>query len=119
MGSETAVKERPILFSGPMVRAILEGRKTQTRRVVKDAHGVEGWSELESLPRVWRGRYYPSGYGDFRCPYGDVGERLWVRETFDLVKDPAAHVASEEDLLDVDLTLYPCPPAHHRDEEDG
>jgi hypothetical protein len=47
------MKERPILFSGPMVRAILEGRKTQTRRIV-------------------------------RCPFGQQGDRLWVRETWAL-----------------------------------
>ena len=61
------MKERPILFSGPMVRAILDGRKTQTRRVVKI------------------GSYRPSGpFGDHAgyCPYGKPGDRLWVRETF-------------------------------------
>ena len=62
------MKERPILFSGPMVRAIIEGRKTQTRRVVKPQPGD-----------------HPSddGYGvTYRCPYGAPGDRLWVRETF-------------------------------------
>jgi hypothetical protein len=56
----TAVRERPILFSGDMVRAILAGTKTQTRRVVK-------------------------GDGEFnrrRCPYGEPGDRLWVREAW-------------------------------------
>jgi hypothetical protein len=64
------MRERPILFSGPLVRAILEGRKTQTRRVAKiklDRHGfVEG--ELDD-------------HAD-RCPYGAPGDRLWVRETW-------------------------------------
>lgn len=62
------MKERPILFSGPMVRAILEGRKTQTRRVVK-----------ESAVKL------PNGDGApffVECPYGIPGDRLWVRETF-------------------------------------
>jgi hypothetical protein len=48
------MKERPIIFSGPMVRAILEGGKTQTRRPMKSK----------------------------TCPYGSIGDRLWVKETF-------------------------------------
>ena len=57
------MKERPILFSGDMVRAILAGEKTQTRRVAK------------IQPMDWSKTY-------FRCPYGQPGDRLWVRETF-------------------------------------
>ncbi|MDV6347520.1 hypothetical protein R2083_08330 [Nitrosomonas sp. Is35] len=60
------MKERPILFSAPMVHAILDGRKTQTRRICK------GQRELSNIH-------------DFqldRCPYGKPGDRLWVRETF-------------------------------------
>ena len=54
------IKERPILMSAPMVRVILERRKTQTRRIIK-----------------------PQPYLDaLKCPYGNAGERLWVRETF-------------------------------------
>lgn len=53
----TFMKERPILFSGPMVRAILSGVKTQTRRVAK------------VIPL------------DGACPYGEPGDRLWVKET--------------------------------------
>ncbi|WP_042886279.1 hypothetical protein [Cupriavidus necator] len=69
------MKERPILFSGAMVRAILDGRKTQTRRVVKESH-------------LAHTRYVPDGAGDvfvhdtYRCPYGLSGDRLWVRETW-------------------------------------
>jgi len=55
------MKERPILFSAPMVRAILEGRKTQTRRVVKNKYSHD-----------WRRK----------CPYGQRGDMLWVRETW-------------------------------------
>jgi len=72
------VKERPILFSGPMVRAILEGRKTQTRRVVR-------WPEREpSGPEIISGNpgSYYVGEWEVRCPYGVPGDRLWVRETF-------------------------------------
>lgn len=74
------MKERPILFSGPMVRAILEGRKTQTRRVC-------GYPKLKVVHAV-----YPDGSADtncifekgdqrIHCPHGGVGDRLWVRET--------------------------------------
>ena len=62
------MKEHPILMSTPMVKAILEGRKTQTRRVAKDFLG------LSELPEDW------GYYGYLR--YGQVGDRLWVRETF-------------------------------------
>ncbi len=65
------MKEHPILFSGPMVRAILEGRKTQTRRVVKNPY-TEGIHAADSK-NVPNGRY---------CPYGQPGDRLWVRETW-------------------------------------
>jgi hypothetical protein len=64
----TATKERPILFSGPMVRAILAGRKTQTRRAVKGA-----WE--------FNGDESGCGWEPPRCPYGAPGDRLWVRET--------------------------------------
>lgn len=63
------MKERPILFSGPMVSAILNGSKTMTRRVAKE------FTEQHAgiLKR------FPNQQG---CPYGKPGDRLWVRETF-------------------------------------
>ncbi|WP_186028441.1 hypothetical protein [Burkholderia gladioli] len=90
------MKERPILFSAPMVRAILEGRKTQTRRVVKhqppddvapitvaryhptiiDRHGDEAPGD-----EVF-GAYSEDGVWGCKCPYGEPGDRLWVRETW-------------------------------------
>lgn len=72
------MKERPILFSGPMVRAILEGRKTMTRRVVKLRYGAD---VVVTNGQVWKpARVDYAGYVD--CPYGQVGDRLWVRESF-------------------------------------
>ena len=68
------MKERPILFSGAMVRALLAGTKTQTRRVVKQKHLP--WLEnsvLNFLDGKWNQR---------PLPYGQPGDRLWVRETF-------------------------------------
>jgi hypothetical protein len=58
------MSEKPILFSGEMVRTILDGNKTQTRRVVK------------SKPRHNQ---------EMACPYGRNGDRLWVRETFGML----------------------------------
>ena len=75
------MKERPILFSGPMVRAILEGRKTQTRRIL----------HLPDSAKVNRQKgtysFYECGFSAKdeplpKCPYGVPGDHLWVRETF-------------------------------------
>jgi hypothetical protein len=70
------MKERGILFSGPMVRAILEGRKTQTRRVVK-GKALE-WLEQ---PHGFSPSFVANP-GNFLSPYGYAGDRLWVRETW-------------------------------------
>ena len=60
------MKERPIIFSTEMVNAILEGKKTQTRRVIK--HSKKLWIQ-EQVSNI------------NKCPYGQVGDRLWVKET--------------------------------------
>jgi len=70
------MKEHPILFSGPMVRAILEGRKTQTRRVVTPQPKLHG-DEEEIVSAAW-----DAGFIDVKCPYGKPGDRLWVRENW-------------------------------------
>lgn len=73
------MKERPILFSGPMVRAILEGRKTMTRRVVKGCPGSVVWNQIV-LSRY--GGWCDEHGRRVTCPYGKPGDRLWVRETW-------------------------------------
>jgi hypothetical protein len=100
------MKERPIIFSAPMVRAILEGTKTQTRRVVKpqppeilpayapkvywparDRHMTHGdpdgaaYLQFER-PGDYDGAHVMRGGFGFRCPYGQPGDRLWVREAW-------------------------------------
>lgn len=72
------MKERPILFSAPMVRAILEGRKTQTRRVVKPRKDLSFGCLLQ--PHELAGEVNSGDY--MNCPYGKPGDRLWVRETW-------------------------------------
>ncbi len=69
--------ERPIIFSGPMVRAILDGTKTQTRRVVKVQPSILDGRLMHHVA----GPKWESGL-PYRCPYGCVKDRLWVRETF-------------------------------------
>lgn len=91
---EKFMRESPIFFNGPMVRAILDGTKTQTRRVVKWRHPEPGLNHSCSGLIVYS--YTPNTFtlesqgnagcecrsGPTRCPYGQVGDRLWVRETF-------------------------------------
>ena len=83
------MKERPILFSGPMVRALLDGSKTQTRRVCKPAQFYSLSTVVEVPDPMERGQVYNgSHFGDedgevqFASPYGGRGDRLWVREAW-------------------------------------
>lgn len=71
------MKERPILFNGEMVRAILEGVKTETRRPVKPQ---------------------PQGESHPSSPFGEAGDRLWVRETFALERGQVLYRADEPPL---------------------
>ncbi len=76
--------ERPIIFSGPMVRAILEGRKTQTRRVVKgNPIDIVTLIGADDKPTGEYGLCFHPSVIERRvsCPYGQPGDRLWVRET--------------------------------------
>lgn len=100
-------KERPILFSTPMVQAILEGRKTQTRRIVRynitlesdmppkgllenfavyDKKGVQYWLDGEDCPAT-----LANGF----CPYGSSGDILWVRETWNITRGWGENISGE------------------------
>lgn len=116
----TQIKERPILFSGPMVRATLDDRKTKTRRVVKLPNDVEcrnvryyappsgrsqpGWAE----PGVNYQAYDKSdphhmiGNRIDPCPYGQPGDRLWVRETW----RPSGDLELSECISAKDIMFY-------------
>ncbi|HCF4493217.1 TPA: hypothetical protein NIE91_000203 [Pseudomonas aeruginosa] len=77
------MKERPILFTGPMVRAILEGRKTVTRRVMKPQPDFLGSMVDPNTPF----KTLDAGlHARITCPYGEPGDRLWVRETWHVGK---------------------------------
>lgn len=87
----TPTKERPILFSAEMVRAILDGRKTVTRRPVRFPRNRDALVLVEQRDgSLWP---YQSDDGEseicddgcehpIACPYGSPGDRLWVRETW-------------------------------------
>ncbi len=80
------MKERGMIFNGEMVRAILEGRKTQTRRMLSPlqlkmidvAASIGECYQLESVHQHANSQSY---YREW-CPFGAVGDRLWVRETW-------------------------------------
>ncbi|MDP8601536.1 hypothetical protein QZQ18_18905 [Serratia marcescens] len=96
------MKERPVIFNGEMVRAILDGRKTQTRRALnwkrqpytemaeRDDGSLWPWAEDgERGGDIW-----------FSCPFGEVGDRLWVRETFAAFDADWKHPGKPHDLKD-------------------
>jgi hypothetical protein len=85
------MKERPILFSALMVRAILDGRKTQTRRVLKNQPEIikDPFPTTDEVKGVFKfkestGIYQCLGMQNLieTCPYGQPGDRLWVRESW-------------------------------------
>lgn len=114
--------ERPILFSGEMVRAILEGRKTQTRRILKpqpiqvhdiqdrrkqkkgdlfigpdimptgDSNGLVIGVAENNGTTRWIGQNFCEEY----CPYGKTGDRLWVKETFRAIKNAKGKMQNVE-----------------------
>lgn len=93
--AEPIVAEHPILFSAPMVRAIRERRKAQTRRIVKHQglpldefafYEVDG-----NVVRTERGK-------PLACPYGKPGDRLWVRETWQENEPPSGWIYRADDI---------------------
>lgn len=109
------MKERPILLSAEMVRAVLDGRKTQTRRIIQSpaknmqarghecisyrAPGDKWYQDYVFSMRDRSGTWQDYKHEQFfaKCPFGAVGDRLWVRETCQGVEHESG----------LDVVLYP------------
>lgn len=110
------MKERPIVFTGEMVRAILDGRKSQTRRVVKP-QPPQGASLVEFGPHDHISEFHRNKLHWFVaeaddlwpceredcicCPYGQPGDRLWVREAF-----AYRYFTSDDPITEKSLVAY-------------
>lgn len=98
------MRERPILFSGQMVRAILEGRKTQTRRMVKPQAAILTDEMARGFgirpPAVENAPVIP-------CPYGQPGDRLWVRETWAVHPETGSLLYRADDEAPADTRWKP------------
>lgn len=116
------MKDRPILFSAPKVRAILDGRKTQTRRVIKSQPSDHHWHcfkdytlSAKVLPCANNGgttfvTWTHRARGNFDvdwarpfCPFGQPGDRLWVKETWNTSERLAALKPTEIDPLEAHI----------------
>jgi len=99
-------KERPILFNGAMVCAILEGRKTVTRRALPAGLDPDRLGETMSKAQ-WQkvNRERPVAFGiTYFCPFGQPGDRLWVRETWgdvNLAGAPGIAYRADDDIRDL------------------
>jgi hypothetical protein len=91
---EVRVKERPIIFSAPMVRAILDGRKTQTRRPIADCGDLIAENHDGAIRLC---RHCDHGTGYLRCPHGAPGDRLYVRETHAIMNHDTRRVWYQAD----------------------
>lgn len=106
------MKEIPILFSTPMVQALLAGRKTMTRRIVKAEHVLYNLNVNNFIPE-----YYHNDKEGW-CPYGQPGDLLWVRETWGIGSRPDPFVGcvdgfeykADQAMVDEieSLPIYPC-----------
>lgn len=94
------MRELPILFSGPMVKAILDGQKTMTRRVVKAPVALLDQVRIDPSDTSGRQLLKP-------CPFGVPGDRLWVRETWTshstCGSNPIVHYAADGEMRTIDV----------------
>ncbi len=94
------MRERPILFNGDMVRAILAGQKTQTRRAVKGM-ALDWLGEVQFTPE------YVASPGNDLCPFGQPGDRLWVRETTQVDRTTSDSAELSRYSADQEPVCYP------------
>ncbi|EOX3911690.1 hypothetical protein D9H19_02985 [Escherichia coli] len=110
------MKERGMIFNDAMVRAILEGRKTQTRRPVKNV-GADNYLVISKPTKKRNGVYIhvmdAPKHG--LCPFGNVGDRIWVRETFnafwldnDVIQEIKNGVSLASELCDYKADYSDC-----------
>lgn len=82
------MKERPVIFSAASINAIRRGDKTQTRRIISPqpppGYLFREWVNDTGLSARFENQTEPLGMWTKRCPYGDVGDRLWIREVWGL-----------------------------------
>ena len=116
MNNVKETKERPIIFNSEMIRAILEGRKTQTRRIVKsqppkgswvcfdgiDAYQGEGYffqypQNIDGGKIIFNKKFLLPQKG--KCPFGKIGDRLWVRETWAVIDYPDGTTARKYETI--------------------
>lgn len=118
--------ERPILFSPPMVKAILQGRKTQTRRALRDQQPIDLGAAMHGAHLNRRdvhdhGKLVGHRMAPVRCPYGQPGDRLWVREALYLGDDNKWRRTADESLIELDSdnewVPYMLSWAHHKEGE--
>uniref|UniRef100_A0A6M3LT89 ASCH domain-containing protein n=1 Tax=viral metagenome TaxID=1070528 RepID=A0A6M3LT89_9ZZZZ len=119
--------KRPILFNSKMVSAILEGHKTQTRRVIKPQPDFSG----VIYPSLLKWRRFRSKWGAFpqnaskgsipifayNCPFGKVGDKLYVREKFQLSKGDFASTLEEELNKKPQVLYYASDSPRYRDKD--
>lgn len=95
------MRERPILLNAEMVRAVLDGRKAQTRRMLTPRHlkMIDAAASIGECYPLESGHQHENSQSYYRewCPFGAVGDRLWVRETWQVIHDyPDEHGNTDE-----------------------
>ena len=124
----TLVPERPVLFSAPLVLAILAGRKTVTRRVIRPmlcpGEGGPGRASLLSMDPVHGRAVFGDSIPDdpcsvdVNCPYGAEGHRLWVREAFHEVEAEGEVIDTVYRATDEDCGVSRWTPSIHMPRRD-
>lgn len=124
------MRERPILLNAEMVRAVLDGRKTQTRRMLTPRHlkMIDAAASIGECYPLESGHKHENSQSYYRecCPFGAVGDRLWVRETwqgplvgyddaYSMFKDPTPFQKVENCVYRADGG--PCPEFTDADDE--